>query len=207
MDMISDNAAAAAEAEAADLALSARAGWPEPLRFLLTRYPRQVWPGHANLGLIAQFWLERHDMFRALGGALGEATVELKEGRVAPDRFQGWFAPRLSFFLQSLHGHHWIEDAHYFPALAAAEARLAPGFAVLERDHGTLDAAIRATAAAGNALLGALAGPPGDADGPAAAYAAESEALLAALMRHLGDEEDLIVPLILDRGEGRLGLL
>jgi hypothetical protein len=38
------------------------------------------------------------------------------------------------------------------------------------------------------------------------AYAEASNRLLAMLDRHLTDEEDLIVPLILERGEADLGL-
>jgi hypothetical protein len=37
-------------------------------------------------------------------------------------------------------------------------------------------------------------------------YADASGLLAKALMRHLDDEEDLIVPLILDRGEEALGV-
>ena len=35
-------------------------------------------------------------------------------------------------------------------------------------------------------------------------YAASGERLLNFLIRHLGDEEDLIIPVILDQGERRL---
>ena len=38
------------------------------------------------------------------------------------------------------------------------------------------------------------------------AYAGENERLVAMLARHLEDEEDLIVPLILERGEGAFGI-
>ena len=38
------------------------------------------------------------------------------------------------------------------------------------------------------------------------AYASAGQALLRKLGRHLEDEEDLIIPLILDRGEGPLGV-
>jgi hypothetical protein len=38
------------------------------------------------------------------------------------------------------------------------------------------------------------------------AYAASSDALLRQLTRHLGDEEDLVIPLILDRTESALGV-
>ena len=38
------------------------------------------------------------------------------------------------------------------------------------------------------------------------AYMAASDKLLRQLAQHLGDEEDLIVPLILDRTEAALGV-
>ena len=38
------------------------------------------------------------------------------------------------------------------------------------------------------------------------AYAAANDALLRQLQRHLADEEDLIIPLILDRTEAGLGV-
>lgn len=41
---------------------------------------------------------------------------------------------------------------------------------------------------------------------PAEDYAAASAALRQGLVRHLDDEEDLIVPLILERGEDALGV-
>jgi hypothetical protein len=55
------------------LDLDTRPGLPEDLRFLLDRYPRDQWTDHANLGQMAQFWLQRHNMFRELGGALNNA--------------------------------------------------------------------------------------------------------------------------------------
>ena len=48
------------------LALARRSGWPEDLRVLLDRYPRERWDAHANLGEMARFWLSRHAMFREL---------------------------------------------------------------------------------------------------------------------------------------------
>ncbi len=38
------------------------------------------------------------------------------------------------------------------------------------------------------------------------AYADENTRLVAMLTRHLADEEDLIIPLILDRGDQGLGV-
>jgi hypothetical protein len=98
---------------------------------LLDKYPREIWSGHANLGEMAQFWLDRHDGFRDLGKALGAATGDFREGKLAPEAFRRFFAPRLQLFLDSLQGHHQIEDLHYFPVFRAAEARLVKGFDVL----------------------------------------------------------------------------
>lgn len=190
--------------------LDIRDGLPADLRALLVRYPREVWTGHDNLGATATFWLGRHDMFRELGGALSAGLADHREGRIDVAAFRGWFAPRLSFFLQNLEGHHQIEDQHYFPVFQAAEARLASGFELLEIDHHVIHDDLMATAETANAFLRAEAAANGKAGDPARraadAYADASERLLRRLMRHLADEEDLIIPLILDRGEPALGL-
>ncbi|MEJ2436093.1 MAG: hypothetical protein P8Y53_24210, partial [Pseudolabrys sp.] len=58
------------------LALARRTGWPDDMRVLLQRYPREAWQGHANLGEMARFWLSRHAMFRELGGMIGEIETQ-----------------------------------------------------------------------------------------------------------------------------------
>jgi iron-sulfur cluster repair protein YtfE (RIC family) len=189
-----------------DLALDTRTGLPQDLRFLLERYPREVWPGHANLGAMAQFWLQRHDMFRELGGALQTATTEFREGRAGVEAFQRWFAPRLQFFLSQLHTHHQIEDFHYFPVFTAAEERLKSGFEVLDSDHKVIHDAILASVESANAFLQSMGGDADKLRHAGDRYADVNDQLLKQLLRHLNDEEDLIVPLILDRGEATLGV-
>lgn len=189
-----------------DLSLDSRDGWPADLRLLLDRYPREVWQGHANLGAMAQFWLQRHDMFREIAGALTEAAAAFRDGTATAQDFRAWFPPRLQFFLQQLNAHHQIEDLHYFPVFQAAESKLAHGFAVLENDHHTIHGSIDETVATANAFLRA---PVNDAAALGAAgedYMAASARLVRQLSSHLADEEDLIVPLILDRGEAALGV-
>jgi hypothetical protein len=77
---------------------------------------------------------------------------------------------------------------------------------VLEGDHHAIHADMAATADAANALLRALSGDADALKRCGAGYATASGALLKGLIRHLDDEEDLIVPLILDRGEEALGV-
>lgn len=187
-----------------DLSLDTRTGWPAGLRALLERYPREVWLRHPNLGQTARFWLQRHDMFRDLGGALQAGMDEFREGGIAAPAFRGWFVPRLQFFLSELHGHHQIEDSAYFPLFQVAEPRLVRGFEVLEGDHELIHGRVERTVEAANAFLASETGDPGRF--AADAYAAAADTLLSGLLRHLLDEEDLIVPLILERGEGALGL-
>lgn len=188
-----------------ELALDTRAGWPADLRCLIEQYPRDCWRAHANLGDMAQFWLARHDMFREIGTALTDATSAFREGRMTAQDFRTFFPPRLQFFLQQLNSHHQVEDRHYFPIFQAAESRLAHGFDVLEADHDVIHAQIAATVDAANAFLRT---PVNDAAFGAAgdSYTATGDALLHLLRRHLADEEDLVVPLILDRGEPTLGI-
>jgi len=189
----------------ANLLLDARSGWPADLRLLIDRYPREVWAGHSNLGSMAQFWLSRHAMFRDIGAALGEAATTFREGAASAADFRAWFPPRLQFFLQQLNAHHQIEDLHYFPVFQAAENRLAHGFDVLENDHKLIHEQIDATVEAANAFLRT---PVNDdaLRGAGERYAGQSDALVGLLTQHLGDEEDLIIPLILDRGEAALGV-
>jgi hypothetical protein len=169
---------------------------------------------------MARFWLARHDMFRDIGGDLGRMMDGFRAGTLGTEGLGRQLVPTLGFFLNQLNAHHQIEDHHYFPIFRNADPRLATGFEILDRDHATIHADLLATADAANTLIRALADQPhpavetalreraatGAGLGEADAYAAASERLLRRVLRHLEDEEDLIVPLILDRGEGALGL-
>ena len=192
--------------ETATLSLAAREGWPPELRALIERYPRESWSGHDNLGQMAQFWLSRHAMFRELAAMIEDATARFRDGKLVPQEFAQYFAPRLQFMLQQLHAHHQIEDFHYFPIFRQAEQTLARGFDVLESDHHELHENIDATIAAAKDLLRGLNGEADALKRAGDAYANASGTLFRGLKRHLDDEEDLIVPLILDRGEDKLGV-
>ncbi len=189
-----------------DPSLDNRSGLPEDLRRLLASYPRDGWRTHANLGEMAKFWLSRHDMFRELGGMLDAAGEGLRARDIGTEEFARFFPPRLEFFLQQLHVHHHVEDDHYFPIFRRADRRLLRGFDILERDHHMLAAGIQSCAGAANDFLRALQGPRENINGAAEVYLASGAQLLRRLVRHLEDEEDLIVPLILDRGEESLGV-
>lgn len=196
--------ATAADVEA--LSLARRTGWPDDLRTLVERFPREQWEGHANLGEMARFWLARHAMFRELAGTIADIERRFREGSLPAAEFPQAFVPRLQFLLQQLNAHHQIEDLHYFPVFRAADERLTRGFDVLEGDHHAIHADMARTAETANALLRALSGGGDVLTRRGDEYADASGTLIKGLMRHLDDEEDLIVPLILDRGEEALGV-
>lgn len=186
--------------------LETRTGLPPDLRYLVDKYPREDWQAHANIHGMAGMWLQRHNMFRELGGVLSGAIGDYREGRTTAPEFARFFAPRLNFFLGNLDGHHNVEDQHYFPVFAAAETRLKRGFDVLDRDHHAIHAALDRNAETANAFLAALQENADRQRFAADAYADENARLVAMLTRHLADEEDLIIPLILDRGDEGLGI-
>ena len=80
------------------------------------------------------------------------------------------------------------------------------GFDLLDSDHHVIHDALERNAESGTAFLQALQADGDQVRFAADAYARENEALLAMLLRHLDDEEDLIIPLILDRSEEGLGV-
>ncbi len=188
------------------LDLARRSGWPEDLRVLIARYPRETWDRHANLGEWVPFWLSRHAMFRELSGTIDGIAGRFRAGDLSGAEFPRVFVPRLRFLLEQLNVHHQIEDYHHFPRLRAADDRLARGFDVLETDHHAIHADMAATAEAANDMLRALSGDADTLRRRGDGYADASGKLLKGLMRHLDDEEDLIVPLILERGEAALGV-
>lgn len=189
-----------------DTSLFTRHGLPADLRFLAEKYPREEWLAHVNIAGMASMWLQRHAMFRELGGMLSGGIAEHREGRLDALDFARWFAPRLRYFLRQLEGHHHVEDHQYFPVFAEAEKRLKRGFDILDGDHHMIHEALDRNAATANDFLRALTAGGDRVRFAADAYAGENAKLVAMLTRHLDDEEDLIIPLILDRGDRALGI-
>lgn len=183
--------------------LERRNGWPEELKVLLNRYPRDTWKSSPSP--LARFWLDKHEAFREHGRILKSVADEFRAGERSAFDFGTWTAPRLQAYLSALHGHHQIEDFHYFPAFRAAEQRLAPGFDALARDHEQLHADIVTSVEMINAFLETIRDEAaGNADAQRRAgerYADAADTLLQRLGCHLDDEEDLIIPVMIDRGE------
>lgn len=175
--------------------LESRTGLPDALRVLVTQYPRDIWESHRNFDGLTRFWMERHLMFRDLNARATALCAAHLDGQMDPRDFGGQMAQTLGTLLNQLHGHHQIEDVHYFPRLATLDARLSPGFALLDTDHHALDGHIHALADSANAALRALRDGPARTE--ATALAANLQRFESVLDRHLTDEEDLVIPTIL----------
>ncbi|MGS4945924.1 hemerythrin domain-containing protein [Meridianimarinicoccus sp. RP-17] len=176
------------------LALGIRTGLPDALRVLADELPRAGWESHPGFAGLAQFWMERHLLFRRLMDALQtDAEARLDGGMSAQDHAAR--VQRLGGMLVgTLHEHHGVEDAVYFPQMQGMEPRLLRGFEMLDRDHHALDDWLARFTTAANT---AIRQPDRDAVG---AFHGELARFAPLLSRHLEDEEDLVVPVILRTG-------
>jgi hypothetical protein len=187
-----------------DLSLEARAALPDALRVLLDQYPRDRWESDPNFHGLVSFWLGMHLQFRDTLATL-RRDAEALLGQRADPRDWALRTSRLGGgFLHHLHGHHGIEDGHYFPLLAQRDARLLRGFDILDLDHKALDGHLDRFAQEANAALRAREEESRLRD-EAGRFHAGLLRLERFLDRHLTDEEDLIVPVILRDGETGLG--
>lgn len=180
-------------------ALSSRAGLPQELRVLADAYPRSTWQGHANFSELTAFWLDRHGMFRDLQARLISESQSMLDARLDPMRFGRQLSQLTGFFLENLHGHHSIEDHHYFPQLSPLDRRIARAFDLLDADHHDLHEHLSGLAETTNAVLRALQEGANFVT-PLGALLEHQEKLSGFLERHLTDEEDVVVPLILEYG-------
>lgn len=182
-------------------------GLPAELLGLLQRHPRAGWDEAVRLADSGAVWLANHRYFRDLTARLDGGVAALRDGKSAPGHFDPLFRHDLGSLLAGLDGHHRIEDHHYFPIFRRAVPKLGAGFDILDADHAVLHEAIHDLAFCGQGLLRALGGDGpagGDRLADAAERAAEGAAATLArfgrlLGRHLDDEEDLVIPLVLDR--------
>nr|WP_256327019.1 hemerythrin domain-containing protein [Roseicitreum antarcticum] len=111
------------------------------------------------------------------------------------------YAARLSgvggALVGNLHGHHGWEDHSYFPELSAADPRFDAGLEVLEQDHADLDIVLEAFTRSANRAIKLIQLDETQARDEIGRLHGTAETIEAFLARHLTDEEELAVPIIL----------
>ncbi|MFZ5963303.1 hemerythrin domain-containing protein [Thalassococcus sp. BH17M4-6] len=172
--------------------LAKRDKLPDALRTLLADFPRDEWQEHPNFAGLVAFWLDRHMMFRQLTQALQHDAEAAIDRKLDPQAHKARLSRYGGMLVSNLHGHHQIEDHHYFPVLSGKEPSLQRGFGILDADHHAMDGLLNRFTTSANGVLQDTAEP--------GAFRSELLSFGAMLHRHLEDEEDLIVPVILKLG-------
>lgn len=180
-----------------DLLLGTRHGLPDALRVLLETHPRETWTSHGNFAGLVAFWLDRHLMFRHLLTTLIDDAEHAVDRKIEPATHAARLSHHGGMLLQNLHGHHQIEDHHYFPILATREPVLNTGFDLLDSDHHAMDGMLRQFADGANAVIAGTL--------EAGRFRTDMLRFQTLLNRHLVDEEELVVPVILKHGPNGLG--
>lgn len=170
---------------------------PEDMRFLLQTYPRDDWEAHPGFKDKTRQWMNAHQGFRMLAERVRLDTEMLLDKEMSADDH----AARLSFLggrlVGDLHGHHHWEDHSYFPELMAADPRFERGLDVLETDHADLDVVLDDFTRQANRVIKLAALDEAQSFDEAGALHGQASVIEAFLQRHLTDEEDLAVPIIL----------
>lgn len=179
-----------------DYPLESRERVPDALRVLLEEYPREVWENHDNFSALIRFWLERHLMFRRLLEALESETLRALDGNMEARLYVARLSRYGSLFVGELRGHHTIEDTYYFPQLKLLETKLVRGFDILDRDHHAIDGHLESFTDDANAVVRTVS-DGGDWKTATGDFQTGLHHLTRFLDRHLIDEEELVVPVLL----------
>ncbi|MCX8226925.1 MAG: hemerythrin domain-containing protein, partial [Sulfitobacter sp.] len=179
-----------------DMLLSKRDGLPDALRALIEEYPRAGWIQNPNYSQLIAFWLDRHLMFRRLLDQLDTDAQEALDGLGPQDLYKRKLQRFGGMLINELHGHHQIEDAQYFPIMAKLDKGVGRGFDILDADHQSLDGILSDLAASANSVLQHSGTSAGFID-VTADLKRQLDAFRPMLNRHLTDEEELVVPVLL----------
>ncbi|MEP1206687.1 MAG: hemerythrin domain-containing protein [Rhizobiaceae bacterium] len=170
---------------------------PEEMRLLLDTYPRDAWRQHPNFKEATRNWLAAHHMFRRLSEAVRKDAEELLDGQMDSQDYAARLSYRGNALVGNLQGHHGWEDHSYFPELSAADPRFDAGLEILENDHQVLDEVLHDFVDAATRTLHFIALNRDDIVDEAAKVHGQAQVIEKLLARHLADEEDLAVPIIL----------
>ena len=177
--------------------LNTRQELPNEIHFLLDGYPRDGWTSHPNFARSIQNWLGAHQMFRQLGEILLSKTQRFMDNQIDGAGYVTGLGQYGDMLIRNLHGHHTWEDRSYFPELARADQRFQAGQELLESDHLELDNLLDDITQRSNRVIKLFDLDPSQIKNDIGPLREEFAKLSVFLNRHLTDEEDLIVPILL----------
>lgn len=177
--------------------IETRSGLPSEMQTLLRVLPRDGWQDHPNLADSTRNWMRAHQGFRQLTSIVQEDTEAFLDKRLDDQAYAGRLAHFGNLLVRNLHGHHSWEDRRFFPELQEADPRFATGLAMLESDHVALDDLLDRFTRAANRTVQLATLEPGQMAEDARPVRDMAETLGGFLARHLTDEEDLVVPILL----------
>ncbi|MBO6920079.1 MAG: hemerythrin domain-containing protein [Rhizobiaceae bacterium] len=173
----------------------------DELRILLDQYPREAWEGHPNFKDLTRQWMRAHDMFRHLSSTVRRNTEQFLDRAKSEDDYARRLSHYGSRLVGYLHGHHSWEDYEFFPELSRTDSRFDRGLEILEQDHVVLDDVLNNFTDDAHELLQIVQQQNSgyrdklqDIAGKLLYWSNNIEMLLD---RHLADEEDLIVPIVI----------
>jgi iron-sulfur cluster repair protein YtfE (RIC family) len=182
------------------LHLSTRAGLPDDMRVLLADYPRERW-GEPTLAEMARFWLGVHENFRRHHAHMIAIADHWRGGHSDLRGLHGRLIPSVDQFLQHLDMHHRIESGQYFPTFRRIEPRIAHGVDLLDRDHDAVHEDLERLLQTAIAFHQDMQTDAPDAADNASRLTDILDAMGPRVLRHLHDEEEIVIPLIATRAD------
>jgi hypothetical protein len=175
--------------------IETRSGLDNDLRKLLFAIPPNEWPEHINYDGTAAFWQAVHRSLLTESGALTSGLEQLTDMQPG-DMQRGLLMNDMRHLGRHLLGHaymhHHVEDNHYFPRFIERFPQLAKPIELLDSDHRVLEETLGSI---GRHIEGFNTGKTGrDEIGAALGDARKLDHILK---RHLADEEDIVIPALL----------
>ena len=170
---------------------------PEQARFLISDYPRETWPNHPNFAQKTQNWMGAHNGFRQLSSINKEICEDWIDKNADDEKLIRYLGHYGDLLIRNLHGHHSWEDRSFFPEIFAADPRAEVGLDTLESDHEELDQRLDDITTKANRVIKLATLAPKQIHEEIGELHQEFCALGTLLDRHLTDEKELIVPVIL----------
>lgn len=179
------------------MSIDLRAPFDRDTAILLADYPRDEWESHGNFAKSTKGWLNAHAGFRAIGEYLQVNAEHWLDNNMSNDDFANEFGYYGNVLFQNLHGHHTWEDRNFFPEIFATEPKAERAIDLLEQDHETLDVVLDEIRKRGNRAIQLAVLDDTQMRDEVAPLRDAVEDLNALLARHLTDEEESIVPILL----------